>query len=280
MTIRIVTDSTCDLPPEVIEENNITVVPLYINIGDEGYMDGVEMTRKEFYTGLPTYKPFPTTATPGADVFQKIYHRLAEEGATQILSIHISIKLSATLDVARLAAREIRRIPVTVFDSRQLSLGTGFIVEAAARAARLGQPLKDILTHLEQLISRTHVIASLDTLEFLRRSGRMNGAVAGIGSLLQLKPILKMFNGLPTSEKVRTQEKADQRVLDLLRSLVPLERVALVHTNAREKAERLLAKAQDILPGGDIWSMDITPVIGAHIGPGAVGFAAISKSST
>ena len=128
MSIRIVTDSTCDLPEEIIAEYGITVIPLYINIGDDGYLDGVDITRQEFYEGLADYDPLPTTATPGIDAFRSIYDKLAEEGATQILSIHISISLSATVDVARAAARETTSVPVTVFDSQQLSLGTGFLV--------------------------------------------------------------------------------------------------------------------------------------------------------
>ena len=108
MSIKIVTDSTCDLPEEIISEYGISVVPLYINIGDDGYLDGIEITRREFYEGLPDYDPLPTTATPGVDAFRQVYDNLAAEGATQVLSIHISISLSATVDVARTAARRDR----------------------------------------------------------------------------------------------------------------------------------------------------------------------------
>jgi DegV family protein with EDD domain len=276
MTIKIVTDSTCDLPQKVIDELDITVIPLFINIGEVGYLDGVELTRQEFYQRLPEYDPHPTTATPGSEVFRRAYESLAAQGATQILSIHISRSLSATVEVARAAARETILIPVTVLDARQLSLGTGFQVETAARAAREGRTMEEILALLDDQITRTHVFAALDTLEYLRRSGRMNGAISGLGNLLQIKPLLHMHNGNPATERVRTTQRAIARLLEILREVSPLEQVALVHTHAAEQAEELYKKALDLLPQGEIISVDITPVIGANIGPGAVGFACIA----
>lgn len=279
MTIRIVTDSTCDLPAEIIEKYGITVVPLNINVGEEGYLDGVELTRERFYQQLPDWDPPPTTATPSPESFQDVYTNLGREGASEVLSIHISISLSATVDVARVAAEQTRAVAVTVFDSRQLSLGTGFLVERAAQVAAEGKTMAEILEILEDQIARTHVFAALDTLEFLRRSGRMNGAVAGIGSLLQIKPLLKMYEGDPTSERVRTSNGASRRLLELLDEKKPFERIALVHTHADEKARALLKKVKAKLPEGEVPSVDITPVIGAHIGPGAVGFTVISAKN-
>jgi len=276
MTIRIVTDSTCDLPQSVIDELGITVVPLYINIGQRSFRDGVEISRKEFYTNLPNYSNHPTTATPSVDVMNKAYQSLVDEGATEILSIHISISLSATVDVARTAAEQFSSAPVTVLDSRQLSLGTGFQVETAARMAMQEKSMVEILAELDDMASRSFVSARLSTLEFLRRSGRMNSAMTGIGSLLRLKPILKMIDGKPTSERVRTFKKAENRLIQLLKERAPIERFALVHTNAHADAEVLLDRIKKILDVTPVYSMDITPVIGAHIGPGAIGFAIIS----
>jgi DegV family protein with EDD domain len=278
VSIRIVTDSTCDLPQTVTDELGITVVPLYINLGTRGYLDEVELTREEFYTRLPDYDPSPTTAAPGTETFRRTYERLADEGATAILSIHISINLSATLDVARLAARETHSLPVTVFDSRQLSLGLGFLVETAAKAAGAGQSMSEILAVLEDQISRTHVFAALETLEYLRRSGRMNGAVARFGNLLQIKPLLRMHDGDPTAERVRTNNGATKRLIQILDELAPLERAALVHTHARAKAEALHREVEHLLPGNPVPSVDITPVLGANIGPGAVGFAVVTAA--
>ena len=277
MSIRIVTDSTCDLPAELIDRYGIHVVPLYINIGDRGYLDGVEITREEFYTNLPIYKVQPTTAAPPPEKYRAVYETLAGQGATEILSIHISQALSAVVDTARLAAQEFKSIPVTVFDSQQLSLGTGFLVETAARLAQAGRSMSEILSALDDQIRRSYVFAALDTLKFLRRSGRLNGVASGLGSLLQLKPIMKMYAGKPDAERVRTHKRATHRVVDLLREKGPLERVAIVHTHAPAHVEELRQLAAHLLPAGEILSMDITPVIGAHIGPGAAGFAVITE---
>ena len=277
MTIKIVTDSTCDLPENVIQDLGITVVPLYINIFDKGFLDGVEISRQDFYTNLPDYKVHPTTGIPGLNAFTKAYNALSSKGATKILSIHISESLSGTVGVAQTAARENNQIPVTVRDSGQLSLGTGFQVETAARMANEGKSMDEILAVLDDMMSRTFVTAGLQTLEYLRRSGRMNAFVAGLGSLLQLKPILTMKNGQPGSERVRTSSKAEARIIEMLKEHQPIERFALLHTNAPEEANAFYARIKDLLPDGEVFSMDITPVFGVHIGPGAVGYAIISK---
>lgn len=277
MTIKIVTDSTCDLPRSVIEELDITVLPMYINIGDQGYQDGVEISRTEFYTNLPDYPTHPTTGTPGPESFRQAFQTLADEGADEILSIHISESLSATVQVSRQAASEFDQVPVTVRDGGQLSLGTGVQVEAAARMAQQGKNMGEILSALEDLGRRTFVTAALDTLEFLRRSGRMNMILTGIGSLLQLKPILTMKEGAAGSERVRTFAKAEAKLIAMLQERVPIERFALLHTNAAEKAEALRTRVAHLLPDIEIISMDITPVLGAHIGPGAVGYAIVTS---
>lgn len=275
MTIRIVTDSTCDLPAEVISRYGIKVVPLYINVGKQEYLDGIDISREEFYTKLPDFPTHPTTAVPSPLKFKTVYDSLAEEGATQVISIHISEALSAVVNVARLAAKETVSTLVTVLDGHQLSLGTGFLVEAAARMASLGHSLDEILSALKDQIKRSHVFAALDTLEYLKRSGRMNRFISSIGTLLQLKPILTMWDGKPGNEKVRTSERALKRLVDMLAALGPLEKVALVHTHAPEKLVQLRKMAEHLLPQTTIMVEDITPVIGAHIGPGAVGFAAV-----
>jgi len=146
----------------------------------KGYLDGVDVSREQFYKNLPTYPVHPTTAAPSPLKFHAVYDALADEGATEILSIHISVALRAVMDTARIAAQETKSIPVTVFDSRQLSLGTGFLVEAAAKLAAQGKTMGEIINALNDQIRRTRVFAALDTLEFLKRSGRMNGVMAGL----------------------------------------------------------------------------------------------------
>jgi DegV family protein with EDD domain len=275
MPVRIVADSTCDLPAEIIARYGIGVVPLYINVGKQGFLDGIDLTRDEFYTRLPTFPVHPTTAVPSLQRFHAAYGALAEEGATAILSIHISTALSAVVNVASVAARETTSVPVTVLDSQQLSLGTGFLIETAAKLAAAGGSVPEILAVLKAQIKRSHVFAALDTLEFLKRSGRMNRFMADLGTLLQLKPIMTMYAGKPGAERVRTRERAMARVVEMLREVGPLERVALVHTCAPDRVAELRALAAALLPQDDLLVADITPAIGAHIGPGAAGFAVV-----
>ena len=278
MTIKIVTDSTSDLPAEIIKQHDVRVIPLYINFGEHGYQDQIDITRQEFYNRLPQSDPFPTTAAPGVDKFKAVYNQLMEDGADEILSIHVSASLSAVLDVAQTAARQFADIPVKVYDSGQLSLGTGYQVLTAAQAAEKGLTMEDILTQLEEQTSRTYVFAALDTLEFLKRSGRMNAFMANLGSILQVKPILTMHNGTPGAERVRTKERSINRLIELVSDLGPLEEVALVHTNSPNEAEALWQKAKHLFPHQENpLSVDVTPVLGAHLGPGAIGFTCITK---
>ena len=276
MAIRIVTDSNCDLPADLIEQHGIVVIPMYINIGAKSYLDGVEMSREEFYEGLPDFEAHPMTSVPGPGVFVENFEALASEGATQILSIHIASSLSAMANSARLAAEQWDKLPVTVFDSGNLTLGTGLHVIAAAQAAAEGRSMAEIVAQLEDLSARTYCFAALDTVEFLRRSGRLTRFQWALASVLQIKPLLKMNHGDFDMERVRTRRAALDRVLELVGELGPLEELALVHTHAPEEAEALARQAGDLIPGGAIsLSAEVTPVIGTHIGPGAVGFIAV-----
>ena len=184
--------------------------------------------------------------------------------------------MSATVDIARVAARQTTSVPVTVLDSGQLSLGMGFMVQSAAAAAVQGASMTEILDLLQEQGSRTHVLAVVDTLTYLRRGGRMNAVVATIGSLLQIRPMLKMHQGEAAAERVRTLRAAYRRLIALLEEVGPVEKAALVHTHAAGRADSLRRQAAHLLPEREIPSVDITPVLGAHLGPNAVGFACIS----
>ncbi len=278
MSIRVVTDSSCDLPERVVKELNISVLPLYIHTGSHEYLDGIDLTREQFYRDLPGYPEHPTTAVPSPQKFKAIYDALAEEGAEDVVSIHISHSLSGIVDVAHVAALETTSTRVTVLDSHQLSLGTGFLAETAARLANAGAALHDIMAALQDQVKRTHTIASLNTLEFLRRSGRMSAAMSTIGELLQIKPLLKMHDGKPEAERIRTRKKALQRLVDLIRTHAPYEKAAFLHSLAEEEARSVIEAVKNLLPGGDVWLEQVTPVLGAHIGPGVVGFSGISKA--
>ncbi len=225
MDIRIVTDSTCDLPEELIAKYDITIVPLHIQQGGNSYLDGVDLTREQFYAQLPGFNPSPTTAAPGPDVFKEAWNNLADKGAKAILSIHISESLSATINSARIAAEQFTRIPVTVLDSSQLSLGMGFIVEKAAQMSQAGKKMEEIVSSLSEVMKRTYVFASLHTLEYLRRSGRMHFALARFGELLQIKPLLHMNQGKPVAHRTRTHRRANERLLEWLKEYSPYERL-------------------------------------------------------
>jgi len=270
-----VTDSTCDLPPAIAADLGIVVVPLYINFGESSYLDGVELSREDFYARLPRANPAPTTATPGPRPFLDAYKQLAAQGVTEIISIHVSEALSAISNTARLAAAE-SSVPVTVFDSGSLSLGVGFLAWGAAESANLGASREEVLGLLRDQRARTHVVAVLDTLEYLRRSGRMNRVMATLGSWLQMKPLLAMNDGDTRAEKIRTSEAALRRLLTLLEETLPVERIALVHTHALREVRALRENARHLLPEGEVLSVDVTPVLGTHLGPGAVGFACVS----
>ena len=278
MSIRIVTDSTCDLPDHIVKDHGITVVPLYINVGQDSYLDGVELSHQEFYHNLPSYGVFPTTSVPGPGVFVRTYEKLAAEGATEILSIHIAQTLSNVVNSARLGAEELPSLPVTLFDSGQLTLGVGLQAIAASKAAAAGKPMREIVSLLESMSVRSHTMAALDTLEFLRRSGRLSRFQSSLGSLLSLKPILRMHAGDMDMERVRTRRRAVERVMEMVEELGPLEDLAVVHTGAPERAKELYERARHLFPkqGRPLFG-EVTPVIGAHIGPGAVGFVAMTS---
>ncbi len=280
MSIRIVTDSNCDLPAETVKAQNIAVVPFYINIGQQSYLDEIEMSRAEFYEGLADFEDHPMTSVPGPGTFVELYERLADEGATEILSIHMAAGLSAMVNSARLAAEEFDAVPVTVFDSGNLTLGTGLQVLAATEAVAAGRSLDDVVALLADQASRTHCFAALGTVEFLRRSGRLTRFQWGLASILQIKPLLKMHAGEPEMERVRTRNGATRRLLELVEELGPLEDLVVVHTHDAERAQALQQQAQGLFPADATpFSAEVTPVIGTHIGPGAVGFIAIQARS-
>lgn len=280
MTIKIVTDSTCDLPPDVISELDITVVPCYINFPEQSYLDGVEITKKEFYEKLPEYPVPPKTSAPSIGTFARIYQNLFEKGASAVLSIHISSALSGVFNVANLAAEAMEGFIVKTLDSGQLTLGTGLIVETAARAAREGKSLEEILTLTKNFASRTYTYAVVDTLEYLRRSGRLSQIQSNLGTLLQIKPILHMHNGKYEIGAIRTTKRSLDRMINVLNSLGSLDALSIVHTNVPEKAEHFAQMIKEFFPGHKkSYTVDVTPVIGTHIGPGTVGFVAVQSES-
>lgn len=280
MTVRIVTDSNCDLPPDLVAEHGITVVPLYVNIGSDSYLDGIEISRQQFYEGLPTFEHHPTTSVPGQGKFREVYRRLEAEGATGIVSIHIATSLSAVANSARLGLQPAGTIPVRIIDSGQLTLGTGLPALAAAKAAAQGATMADIVALVEDHAERTHTFAALETVEFLRRSGRLSRLQSSLASVLSIKPLLRMHRGEMTMERIRTRRRATERLIQIATELGQLEQLHVVHTNAPERAAALADLAGHLFPKGSApITAGVTPVIGAHIGPGAVGFVAVQAKA-
>lgn len=280
MTVKIVTDSTCDLPQNIIDELGISVVPCYINFPERSYLDGVDISRQEFYEKLPNYPVPPTTSAPSIGSFAKIYQHLRDSGATAILSIHISSALSGVVNVAALAAEAMEGCIVRTLDSGQLTLGIGMMVEAAAKAARENKTLEEILALLKNYASRTYTFAVIDTLKYLRRSGRVTRLQANLGMLLQVKPILHMHAGDYGIDPIRTTRRSLDRLIKTIHSLGKLESLAIVHTNVPEKAEQFARMIMDYFPiGKEHYSVNVSPVIGSHIGPGAIGFVAVTAAA-
>jgi DegV family protein with EDD domain len=274
--IRIVTDSSCDLPPEVVEEYGITVVPMYINVGSKSFLDGVEMTRPEFYEALPDFEVHPTTSVPGPQALTSVYEGLASAGAQEIVSIHIASSLSGMVNSARVAAGEFRLAAVQVVDSGNLTLGLGLQVLAAARAAQEGRSLAEVVALVEDQSARTHSFAAIYTLEYLRRSGRLSRLQAGLASALRIKPLLRIHQGQLEMERVRTWQGLLRRLLEQLEGLGSLEDVALVHADAPERLEELRRRVSPLFPTDRAPLVaEVTPTIGAHVGPGAVGLIAV-----
>ncbi|MBN1180091.1 MAG: DegV family protein [Anaerolineae bacterium] len=278
MAIRIVTDSTCDLPAEVAERYGILVVPMYIHVDGRSYLDVVELSRQDFYAELPRYTAPPQTSAPGPEMLVQMYEGLAAEGATEILSIHVASSLSSFVNAARVAARSTRGARVTVFDSGQLSLGGGLLALAAARAVANGCTLDEVVTLIEKKAHRTFSFAILNTLEYLRRSGRATALQAGVGTLLRVKPLISIHDNTLTMERPRTTHRAIARMAEHIAALPPLEEYALVHTHAPDKARELGQHLQDLLPRQeDVFCVDVTPAIGTHLGPDGIGIICVTS---
>jgi DegV family protein with EDD domain len=276
MKLGIVTDSTCDLPQYLIDQYGIEVVPSMLIIEGKEYADGSGISREEFYKRLPDFKIQPTTAAPSIGEFATRYQRLFNQGCGQIVSIHAAGPLTSMVGTAQQAANEFPK-RVTVVDSLSLSLGLGFQALAAAEAAENG--LEAALAAIESTRLRLHVFAALDTMEYVRRSGRVPGAITLLGSLLSIKPLIELTDGqVKAVSAVRTTKQADERMMSFMRAGGKLERLAILHTNAepraREFLNRIMKEMSQSLPR-DILMVNVTTVIGTHVGPNGLGFASV-----
>ena len=278
MKIGIVSDSTCDLPHYLVEQHELEVIPSILVIEGKEYVDGVDISREDFYRRLPSLPTQPTTAAPSIGEFSTRYDSLLSRGFDHVLSIHAAGKLTSILNVARQAAKDFAD-KVTCIDSTSLSLGLGFQVLAAAEAAELG--LQSALDAVESTRRRLHVYAALDTLENLRRSGRVPAAVTILGGLLHIKPMIELIDGeVKPLAANRTTKQSNEKMLTSLLQFGSLERLAILHTGAEARAREflhaLMQKASQSVPR-DILMVNVTTVIGTHVGPNGLGFAVVAK---
>ena len=282
MAVRIVVDSTADIPPERARALGITVVPLTVHFGDEVYRDGVDLDGPAFYRKLVNDPHMPTTSTPSSGLFDEVYRNLISEGATGILALHIGSELSATYSVSISTAEVVAKdmgVSIAVLDSRTVSGGLGLIAEILAQEARNGASLDQLKTHAESLITRTRVVAVLDTLEYLKRGGRIGGAKAFLGTLLSVKPLLEVRDSKVVAlEQVRTRSKAQERIGQIIADLGPLEALAIAASD-EATGEQLRNVARAIWKG-DVELFSLGPVVGTHAGPGAGALVAILQGGT
>lgn len=278
--VMVVTDSTSNLTPALLDGNPIRVLPLQLIWGHRIYRDGIDISPKDFYVDLEKATIMPTTSQTTPEEFKQAYAELIEKGY-DILSIHISSKLSGTLDSAIQAKRAFPSARIELVDSLSTSMAMGFQVMAAARLAANGGTLQECQAVAEKAKEQTGVYFAVNTLEYLRRGGRIGGAAAFLGTALKLKPLLELRDGqIEAVERVRTLSKTLDRLLDLVEAKVAQSegpvRLCAIHGNSLDEANQLLDKAVSRFGStlvAESLIADISPVIGTHAGPGALGLA-------
>lgn len=277
--VALVTDSTAYIPLELCEGNPIHYVPLQVIWGEATYRDGVDIQPADFYKRLQNTKVMPSTSQPSPAAFASIYQNLLDEGF-EILSIHISQKLSGTIDSATQAKQNFPGKPIEIVDSETTSMAMGFQVLKAAKAAAEGASLQECRALVEHTRKNSGILFAVNTLEFLRRGGRIGGAAAFLGTALNLKPILELRDGrIEAEDRVRTMSKAIDRLLNLFEERIggrrPIQ-IACVHALAEEEAKVLLERARQRFGSEEVTHAvvsPVSPVLGTHTGPGCMGLA-------
>lgn len=272
MTIRIVTDSSCDLPPALEAEHEITIVPLSIRFGADEFVDRRDLTPREFWSRCAAASVLPETAAPSPGAFEEAFRAAGATGAEGVVCITLSSLLSATFQAAELAAKSVAdEVPVRVVDSRTLTMGLGNLCLSAARVAEAGGGIDDVVADVEQRIPLTRTYAALDTLENLKKGGRIGGAQAMLGSMLSIKPIIDVTGGKVEQEaKQRTRSKSLRYLADKVKTAGDIENLAVMHGDAPDVGEMLDLLAP-IFPRDQIVVGDLGAVIGAHGGPRTMG---------
>ena len=276
--VAIVTDSTADIPENTKEQLKIEVVPAIVIMDGESYHDGLDISRSDFYKRLPNLASPASTGAPSPILFEKAYQKVFDRGAEEIVSIHLPAKLSSMIDVATQAAKKYGD-RIQLFESGQLSLGTGFQVIEAAEAAQSGATMQDVLQVAKWARENVRLIALIDNLESLRRSGRINWVSAGVGNLLQVKLLVQITDGVVKRiGQVRTRAKAMQQLETIAKTWGPLSRLAIPHSSIPDVAQAY-AEQLNTLSRIPAIIMDVTTAIGAHIGTGAIGIIGLLEKN-
>jgi DegV family protein with EDD domain len=272
MAIRIVSDTASDLPPDLAASHGIELVPLTVRFGSDELVDRRDLSAADFWARVATSPVLPETAAPSPGAFEAAYRAAAADGADGVVCVTISSFLSATYEAARLGADAAAdAIPVRVVDSRAVSMAEGTVALVAARLAGEGHDLESVVKGAEEIVPRTRTYAALDTLENLRKGGRIGAAQALLGSMLSIKPIIEVAGGKVEPEsKQRTRGRSLRYLADKVRQSAPVENLTVLHGQAPDLDE-MLDLLSDVCPREQILVGDVGPVIGTHAGPRVMG---------
>jgi len=271
MKVKIVTDSSADLPAQIIQELGITVVPLYVRFGDKVYRDRVDISEDEFYQRLQHDPIHPSTTQPTPQDFAEVYRTVSEK-ADGIVSIHISGKLSGTCNSA-LQGKELSGVkcPIEVIDSKSLTTALGLTVIAAARLSNQGKTLDEVMAEVKQAVATTHLLGLLDTLKYVALGGRIGKAKALLGSILKVKPLLTLQDGeTAPAGQARTRSKGIDRLFDFVKGFTDIQDLAVVYNTTPEEARALVDRIGSVFDKKRIYLATVGPVLGVHMGPGAL----------
>jgi DegV family protein with EDD domain len=276
--IRFVTDSVCDIPPELVKKHEIIVVPCYVNYDDESHLDdGIDLKHDEFFRKLPSMKKMPTTAAPSVGMTEEAILKAAAN-ADHVIILTVPAKLSGVYNAMRLGAGSLPEDKWTLIDSGTVTMAMGWQVLVGVEVATQTGDVQKTVEAIQKVREHQKLYAALATMEFLRRSGRVSWAAASIGALLQIKPILHVFDSEVTRlATIRTFGKATEKLVELTKEQAPLDKLAILHANNPEGARELQKQLSDVAPT-DTLIAEIGPTLGAHIGPGALGVAPVSQS--